>query len=229
MELRGSCQDYGWYVERTVEMIFIHYNIALQSKDILWRCTTVVRGKPKLQLNVVDKMTGLGNIASACKYVKEYYTAPTKPSENILDKLNDFVSSYRDRTNIDVEKRFSDAEKKENDDWESELSEAEVGINSEDFYNLNFSQELIILVDTVESLQDLTRELFSPAKIIGFDAEWKQVVCIAGEQDSVSILQLAVPDKVFILDLFKLYVIECSEDILPWYGDALKRTREILQ
>ena len=67
------------------------------------------------------------------------------------------------------------------------------------------------------------------AKIIGFDAEWKPVVCRAGEQDRISILQLAVRDKIYIIDLFTLYVVENSEEVLKQFFNVFFTSKHIIK
>ena len=85
------------------------------------------------------------------------------------------------------------------------------------YYKLNIPKENIKLITTVDDLEHLSRTLLSTAKVIGFDAEWKPTMCRAGEQDRVSILQLAVEDTVYIVDLFVLYVTPNTEDALKTF------------
>jgi hypothetical protein len=54
----------------------------------------------------------------------------------------------------------------------------------------------IILVDTIKGWKSLSKNIFTNAKVIGFDAKWKPVLCRAGKQDMVSILQLAITGMV---------------------------------
>lgn len=115
----------------------------------------------------------------------------------IIEELPEYVSSYK--VHSDVETKFSDSDNKleQNEDWDEETSSDasssvsfslatgfvsnEDGIHCEEFYQLNLPHENIILIDTIAALEELTKDLFSNASIIGFDAEWKPVFCRAGE------------------------------------------------
>ena len=163
----------------------------------------------------------------------------------IIEELPEYVSSYK--VHSDVETKFSDSDNKleQNEDWDEETSSDasssvsfslatgfvsnEDGIHCEEFYQLNLPHENIILIDTIAALEELTKDLFSNASIIGFDAEWKPVVCRAGEQDRVSILQLAVRGKVYIIDLFKLYVTPNVEDVLKQFFTIFFTSKHIIK
>jgi len=139
----------------------------------------------------------------------------------------DYARNYCDPSSIPQVKKFSE-ETEEKEDWDDESSDSSVTFSlstgfvtaeqaaafGEEYYQLNIPNNNIKLIDSIKDLEVLSKLLFSTAKIIGFDAEWKPVMCRAGEQDRVSILQLAVKDRVYIVDLFKLYVTPNAEDAL---------------
>ena len=53
-------------------------------------------------------------------------------------------------------------------------------------------------------------------------------MCTAGEQDRLSIIQLAITDHVYIKDMFKLYVIPNSEDILKEFFAVFFQSKHII-
>ena len=189
-----------------------------------------VRGKPRLQVKLVEKLADCGNMSEATKYAKKYYICPRNLPQDVYDELQDYVRNYTEISSIEIEKTFT--EEKESEDWEGELDEDAVeyslgsGYAKKDeldnqYYKLKLPKEKIKLVETIKQLQILSTVLFSSAKIIGFDAEWKPTMCRAGEQDRVSILQLAVSEQVYIVDLFKLYVTPNAEDSLKEFFNLL--------
>ena len=54
-------------------------------------------------------------------------------------------------------------------------------------------------------------------------------MCTAGEQDRISIIQLAITDHVYIKDMFKLYVIPNSEDILKEFFAVFFQSKHIIK
>ena len=89
-----------------------------------------------------------------------------------------FCSHYKDHTNSDVEKKFSNPEKEEEEeDWDDEVSSdsstvvfslstgfvarEDASVLEEDYYKLNLPSDKISIIDTIAGLQQLSKELFS--------------------------------------------------------------------
>ena len=83
---------------------------------------TAVRGKPRLQVKLVEKLVDVGNVSQAVMYAKKYYIPPQKLPEEVCHELGDYVRSYRAPTSSDIEKKFSDKEQEEKEDWDDDVS-----------------------------------------------------------------------------------------------------------
>ena len=59
---------------------------------------TAVSGKPLLQIKLVHKLAGMGNIADACKYAKKYYISPDKLPMDVIEALQWCRSFLTNRT-----------------------------------------------------------------------------------------------------------------------------------
>jgi hypothetical protein len=156
-----------------------------------------IAGKSRLPAKLVHKLSEMGNVSGACKYAVKYYISPDKFPPNVRDELRDYVRLYKDHRNCDAEKRTSDQSDKEEtnnptEDWKEEVSDSfvtlfsittgfvtqeEAGNLEDEYYKLNLRSDKIILVDTINCLKSLSQNLFTSAKVIGFDAEWKPVLC----------------------------------------------------
>jgi len=144
----------------------------------------------------------------------------------------------------DIESFITTTTDANKEDWESEIetnaeeqpsySLSRGFYNSTDettteFYQLNLHPDQIILIETKEQLKEAMPILFKKAQVIGFDAEWKPNMCRAGEQDRVSILQLAISDRVYILDLFKMYVEPSSENVLKDFFCCFFTSKQVIK
>ncbi|KAM9820163.1 exonuclease mut-7 homolog [Neosynchiropus ocellatus] len=70
------------------------------------------------------------------------------------------------------------------------------------FYQVPLSQDRVHFVDTLESLQRCRTILHKEGVVVGVDMEWQPTFgCLT--EENVSLIQLAVPDQVFLLDLSK--------------------------
>ncbi|KAM8873019.1 exonuclease mut-7 homolog [Synchiropus picturatus] len=83
-------------------------------------------------------------------------------------------------------------------------SQTESWIVSDDhrqrFYQVPLSPDRVHFVDTLDSLQRCRRILHKEGVVVGVDMEWQPTFgCLTVEK--VSLIQLAVPDQVFLLDL----------------------------
>ena len=180
-----------------------------------------VSGKSRLQVKLIHKLHDLVNVPEACKYAVKYYISPDKLPANVKGHLKDYVKIYKrdveKNSPVQIDEVESETEHPP-EDWEEEVSSdspvtfsittgfvtQEEATTLDDYYKLDLHSDKIILVDTIKGWKSLSKNLFTNAKVIGFDVEWKPVLCRAGEQDRVSIFQLAITGKVFILDLHKL-------------------------
>lgn len=82
------------------------------------------------------------------------------------------------------------------------LDEIDFGSNSKNgekhsnFYKLKLPMDKIVWVDSDETIVDMIKELES-CSVVAFDSEWKPH---STNDEAVSLLQLAIPNKVFLVD-----------------------------
>lgn len=65
------------------------------------------------------------------------------------------------------------------------------------FYKLKLPMDQIVWVDSDESIEEMIKEL-QKCSIVAFDSEWKPHS--SNQEEAVSLLQLAIPTKVFLVD-----------------------------
>lgn len=96
--------------------------------------------------------------------------------------------------------------------------------NGAKFYKLNLPEDKILIVDSEELLQICTDEI-NTVDLVGIDAEWLGIFTESSK--TISLLQIATCDKIFLLDIFLLSEAQyrqslcnfikylfCSKDIL---------------
>jgi 3'-5' exonuclease len=98
--------------------------------------------------------------------------------------------------------------------------------DADQYFQLDVPAESIVLVDDVAKIRALGTHLAAvsataDSSVVGLDCEW-QPNCIKGDRNPVSLLQLAVDDKVYMVDLLRC----CRLDVAS--GDNLTETEQLL-
>eukprot|EP00794_Sanderia_malayensis_P005049 gene5049-5707_t len=71
------------------------------------------------------------------------------------------------------------------------------------FWEYPLDKDSVEFVNTCQALEKCLKVVFKHGNIIGFDGEWQPKYGRAGEHDKMAIMQLAVKDKVFIIDILQ--------------------------
>lgn len=83
-----------------------------------------------------------------------------------------------------------------NEDWVPSLS------HCERFYQVPFTRDKVLFVDSPEALQRCQATLLKEGTIVGVDMEWQPTFgCISMSSQRVALIQLAVSGQVFLIDL----------------------------
>ncbi|CAL8278000.1 unnamed protein product [Merluccius merluccius] len=101
-----------------------------------------------------------------------------------------------------MEKRFRRKDIDE-ENWRDHTKSAEWAApeqHSDRFYQLPISMDNVHILDTLEDLQKCREVVFKEGGSVGVDMEWSAGFGNVGPQ-RVALVQLAVPDQVFILDM----------------------------
>ena len=110
---------------------------------------------------------------------KEILHLTSKVADSSRDDIPDYVRTYRDIGNVSVEKKKFEQEKKEEEDWEDDLSSCTVSPYTfslstgfctkeqaeQQYYVLNIPKENVHLVDTVVELGRMTQHFVTSANI----------------------------------------------------------------
>ncbi|XP_055843854.1 exonuclease mut-7 homolog [Episyrphus balteatus] len=92
----------------------------------------------------------------------------------------------------------------------------------DDYLQLELRDEAIILVDRKSTFTDMIRTL-EKHSLIGFDSEWKPSAC---QVETVSLLQLATFDKVYLIDVMSE---DITDDLWRLFGRNIFNNLEILK
>nr|XP_008123065.1 PREDICTED: exonuclease mut-7 homolog [Anolis carolinensis] len=79
-------------------------------------------------------------------------------------------------------------------------------------YGLPLPREQILFLSTWEALQEHKECLLKAGQIVGLDMEWRPSFGVLGSKPRVSLVQLAVRDRVFLLDMLALLRPEGAQE-----------------
>uniref|UniRef100_A0A8C8RHW1 Exonuclease 3'-5' domain containing 3 n=1 Tax=Pelusios castaneus TaxID=367368 RepID=A0A8C8RHW1_9SAUR len=87
------------------------------------------------------------------------------------------------------------------------VEDAETGVDDyeetrKNYYQLSIPRESIHFLQTWEAMQRCKEEVLRPGRVIGMDMEWRPSFGVVGKS-RVSVLQIAVEEQVFLLDLLQ--------------------------
>lgn len=201
-----------------------------------------VKDKLWLQLKLIDRLIDLNEIEGAVVWAKKLAIPLNKLPHALLEEMGVDYSTIINQevlsTGQNINQHQSQDPGEEEEDWESEIdanptpsfslgkgfvesddcnSSGTGGCEYSDYYQLSIPEDRIYLVDTIPKLKEMLKDLFQDGNVIGFDAEWKPIMCRAGEKEYISILQLAVTGRVYILDMKVLYATKGTEELLKTF------------
>ncbi|CAB3998303.1 exonuclease mut-7 homolog, partial [Paramuricea clavata] len=195
--------------------------------DLIERC---VGNSTVLQQSLVDLLTEFGDKEEAKRWERFYLLSSERDQE--LSKPND-ESNEEDWENEIKENEtvFSDYAGRKQDHKKSVFPEKpleERYRTSVKYLTLQIPMQNIYFVDDTESLRSCQRALSKHGVTIGFDAEWKPQMCQAGLAQRLSIVQLSLRDRVFILDIIAL-AEQVPEGLILAFGNAVFANENVLK
>lgn len=111
----------------------------------------------------------------------------------------------------------------ESNGWDEPI--AEIKLVEEDVHKLSIDDSKVIIVDTVEKYR-CALAILQKSKMIAFDTEWKPT--ISAEND-VSLIQLAVRDEIYLIDVITLTQQRMSSQDWSCLGKFIFNNNEILK
>ncbi|XP_076454883.1 exonuclease mut-7 homolog [Babylonia areolata] len=88
------------------------------------------------------------------------------------------------------------------EDWASDGVMPTDSLDPNSFHTLTLGQGQVTVVDTADQLEEFYSHIRKPGGIIGFDSEWRPG--FFGRQERVALLQVAMADRVFLVDTRRL-------------------------
>lgn len=169
--------------------------------------------KPKkldLQLQLIQQCLDFEQVDDAQMFIKHFEIPEQLLPEMLQRSIDQALEPKKPR--IAEKKRPSNVD----DGWGDEDDEPIV----EDFYELNLNESQIFIVDTAESFSlMLDRLKVGP---IAFDTEFTM-------KNTAAILQLAIPDAVFIVDVFVLENSKMKSSMWSQLADEVFNNDEIIK
>lgn len=144
-----------------------------------------------LQEQLVEQLALFNEVTEATKWAEVFQLG-----DNVIPAP---VKAARDTTEIRRKIEWS-LSVVESEDWESECyTESEIQAA---YYQLSLPLDCVEVVDTVEKYNRCVEHITKPGSIVGMDSEWKPGFC--GQIQKIALLQLAVKDKAYLLDISTL-------------------------
>lgn len=175
-----------------------------------------------LQEQLIRELVGYNDLPYAARCAIKYGLS--------LKQLPNSLQKYLSKQTLEKHELIATSKKNNTSlNGRCEQSARQVMKNRHDnrFHCLKLSPRRIIFVDDAKSLVQCKKVLLKVGNVIGIDSEWRLSVCNSG-QERVSLLQLACPDAVFLLDTISLPV-GISEHTLKIFVDELFGTEKILK
>ncbi|XP_078605865.1 exonuclease mut-7 homolog [Branchiostoma floridae x Branchiostoma japonicum] len=142
---------------------------------------------PFLHEQLVDLLVGYNDMEAAAQWARRCHV----PGE----RLPPGVAQAMERL---AEEAGSSAKAGE-ENWEDEVEDVESR-----YYQMPLHMEFIDVIGTEKGLSSCAQRLLQPGTMVGLDAEWRPSFGNTLITQRVSIVQLAIKDKVYILDMIAL-------------------------
>nr|XP_020664814.1 exonuclease mut-7 homolog [Pogona vitticeps] len=92
----------------------------------------------------------------------------------------------------------------ERKDCPEEVANMAEGRKKDGYYRLPIPRDQVLLLSTWEEVQKAKESVLQPGRIVGIDMEWRSSFGFVGEKPRVSLVQLAIQGRVFLLDMLQL-------------------------
>ncbi|XP_060579875.1 exonuclease mut-7 homolog [Ruditapes philippinarum] len=149
---------------------------------------------------LVEQLALYNELEEAAKWASVYNLSDSVIPEAVCSVRDDLISNKANNSENNISMQQDSACGDTEEDWENSCyTEAEINLS---YYQLNLPLENIEIVDTLEKYDSCMTRLTQPGSVVGIDSEWRPAFC--GQIQKVALLQLAVKDRVFLLDLVSL-------------------------
>ncbi|XP_028395062.1 exonuclease mut-7 homolog [Dendronephthya gigantea] len=195
--------------------------------DLIERC---VGSNSSLQQSLVELLTEFGDQEEAKRWERYYQLSSIQDCYQTSEKAESKQEDWEDEIKVNEEEcsRYSSTVQLGNEPDLLEKSLSQQYRPSVKYLSLDISMDDIYFVDDIESLRSCQRAVSKPGVTIGFDAEWKPQMCQAGLAQRLSIVQLSLRDRVFILDVIAL-AEHVPESLLLAFGNAVFSNENVLK
>ncbi|XP_053380810.1 exonuclease mut-7 homolog isoform X2 [Mercenaria mercenaria] len=149
---------------------------------------------------LIEQLALYNEVMEAAKWANVYKLDDSVIPETVRNAREDLLrneeNSVQGQASTPQDSAFGDGE----EDWESScFTEEEINIS---YYQLKLPLESVEIVDTVDKYKYCMACITQPGSIVGIDSEWRPAFC--GQIQKVALLQLAVKDRAFLLDILAL-------------------------
>ncbi|XP_039287135.1 exonuclease mut-7 homolog [Nilaparvata lugens] len=166
----------------------------------------------ELHIELIQSLCTVDDLKEAMHWA-QYFSIPFEELPDYLkrsiDEKNGKLLDGSDESNQNVEE----------EDWEKDT------LVSTQHYELPLSSDNIVMIDTLEKLEQLSEfGLSDDLTTVGLDAEWKPA--FSHNPSVLSLLQIATKDRVFLIDILS---IDKSSSVWHRFGSALFANQNILK
>ena len=197
--------------------------------DLIERC---VGNSATLQQSLVDLLAEHGDKEEARRWERFYQLSSEKDPEiqqpNVQSNEEDWENEIKENDMM----VFSNYVGGEQDHKKSMVSTEKPLVEqyhpTVEYLTLKIPMDSIYFVDDTESLRLCQKAVSKHGVCIGFDAEWKPQMCQAGLAQRLSIVQLSLQDRVFILDVLAL-AEKVPETLILAFGNAFFANQNVLK
>lgn len=145
----------------------------------------VVADDLELQIHLVEKLEKYSGLLKACQWSLRYNIPKNRLPFGVRDMLQSLPPDQQ---------QMLLSEPAPAEEWVTSPT------HQQKYYQVPIHKDKVHLVDTLESLQTCRSILLKEGVIVGVDMEWQPTFGCASAQQ-VALIQLAVSDQVFLLDL----------------------------
>ncbi|KAL8174252.1 UNVERIFIED_CONTAM: hypothetical protein K2H54_040943 [Gekko kuhli] len=89
------------------------------------------------------------------------------------------------------------------------------------YYQLPIPRENVLFLSKWEEVQKCKEHVLQPGQVIGIDMEWRPSFGTVGRKSRVSVVQMAVHDQVFLLDMLQLLKQDGKDEALSSFFQTL--------
>ncbi|KAK6177434.1 hypothetical protein SNE40_015537 [Patella caerulea] len=163
---------------------------------------TAVGDNDYLKEQLVEQLMCYNDLQEAVKWTKNFRLPDSKIPLSVLEAREKFSQQLTDEAGCSTT-----GDEEEN--WDSQtLSDKDMSVF---YHQLVIPLDHITMVDSRDSLEKCSKRLSVPGSVIGIDSEWKPTM--GTEKSGISIMQLAVHDHIFLLDMMTLIKTLSREEI----------------